>query len=138
MTEEDKVKKIELQDYILMKIESNDLRYEQRFLSSQQALNAALESASTAVIKAETATEKRFDSVNEFRATLADQQRTYMPRSEVDIIIKNLEERVSMNANQIATLVGQKSGRTDQTGYILAILGGISTIVTVILYVFKP
>jgi len=138
VTEEDKVKKIELQDYILMKIESNDLRYEQRFLSSQQALNAALESASTAVIKAETATEKRFDSVNEFRATLADQQRTYMPRSEVDIIIKNLEERVSMNANQIATLVGQKSGRTDQTGYILAILGGISTIVTVILYVFKP
>jgi len=138
VTEEDKVKKIELQDYILMKIESNDLRYEQRFLSSQQALNAALESASTAVIKAETATEKRFDSVNEFRATLADQQRTYMPRSEVDIIIKNLEERVSINANQISTLVGQKSGRTDQTGYILAILGGISTIVTVILYVVKP
>ena len=42
----------------------------------------ALEAADKAITKAETATEKRFDSVNEFRATLADQSDAMLRKSE--------------------------------------------------------
>ena len=42
-------------------------------LSLKKAVNAALQSAERAVLKAETAAERRFASVNEFRQTLSDQ-----------------------------------------------------------------
>jgi len=43
----------------------------------------ALNSAEKAVTKAETATEKRFESVNEFRLTLSDQTKTFVTRGEL-------------------------------------------------------
>jgi len=87
-------------------IDGNDKRYEERFLASQKALElglagtkteigAALVSADRAVQKAEVATEKRFESVNEFRGTLDNQQRTLIPRSEVDVIKMSLEEKIA-------------------------------------------
>jgi hypothetical protein len=87
-------------------IDGNDKRYEERFLASQKALElglagtkteigAALVSADRAVQKAEVATEKRFESVNEFRGTLDNQQRTLIPRSEVDVIKSSLEEKIT-------------------------------------------
>jgi hypothetical protein len=87
-------------------IDGNDKRYEERFLASQKALElglagtkteigAALVSADRAVQKAEVATEKRFESVNEFRGTLDNQQRTLIPRSEVDVIRSGLEEKIA-------------------------------------------
>jgi acylphosphatase len=87
-------------------IDGNDKRYEERFLASQKALElglagtkteigAALVSADRAVQKAEVATEKRFESVNEFRGTLDNQQRTLIPRSEVEVIKAGIEEKIA-------------------------------------------
>lgn len=81
-----------------------DRRYEQRFEAQEQAVSlalarvdkefhehlaqvrsethAALEAADKAIAKAEAATEKRFEGVNEFRGQLADQARTFIPRAE--------------------------------------------------------
>lgn len=81
-----------------------DRRYEQRFMAQEQAVSlalarvdkefhehlaqvraethAALEAADKAIAKAEAATEKRFEGVNEFRGQLADQARTFIPRAE--------------------------------------------------------
>ena len=61
-----------------------DRRYEQRFDAQEKAVGAALSAAKEAVIKAEGATEKRFEGVNEFRRALADQQTTFMTRKETD------------------------------------------------------
>lgn len=44
---------------------------------------AALASSKEAVQKAEVATEKRFESVNEFRATLTDQAAKFITRKEI-------------------------------------------------------
>jgi hypothetical protein len=85
-------------------IEGNDRRYEERFLASQKALelglaaqkseiSAALAAADRAVSKAETATEKRFESTNEFRGQMADQQRTLIQRSEVDVLMRSMNEK---------------------------------------------
>lgn len=81
-----------------------DRRYEERFTAQEGATalalarvdkefhehlqqvrtetHAALDAADKAIQKAETATEKRFEGVNEFRAQLADQARTFISRTE--------------------------------------------------------
>jgi len=80
----------------LMKfLDERDKRYEQRFVAQQEATHAALIAAEKAVTKAETAAEKRLDSVNEFRGQLRDQAATFIPRSEVQIMINNLTTKIN-------------------------------------------
>jgi hypothetical protein len=109
------------------------------FLSQKEAVNAALAAADRAVLKAELASEKRFESVNEFRGTLADQQRTLMPRAEAEAVIKALETRldsaVATLAEKIESLTklqivsgGIKSGVQFGWQYSIAIIGLILTI----------
>lgn len=81
-----------------------DKRYEQRFLAQQEAVqaalaaqekavNAALLAADRAVAKAEAASEKRFESVNEFRAQLSDQAANLMPRGEAEARFQATSEK---------------------------------------------
>ena len=76
-------------------LRSTDLtNIEKRFVAAEERTTLALTAADRAVVKAETATEKRFDAVNEFRATLADQASRLMPRAEVEQIVKGLNEKI--------------------------------------------
>ena len=83
-----------------------DKRYEQRFIAQQVAVqdallaqeksvSAALVAADRAVLKAEVSSEKRFDAVNEFRATLADQAATLMPRSEAESRFGTMNDKLT-------------------------------------------
>src|SRR4026208_2595356 len=142
----------EKDEHVRTLIASNDKRYEQRFDASQKALevgfaaakaagdasfaaqkeaiNAALAAADRAVSKAELATEKRFESVNEFRGTLDNQQRTLMPRSEVDVMIKGVEEKIS-NITKLVDEMRNRERTTDSTnkglrdgwGYAVGVVG---------------
>ena len=51
--------------------------------SVEKTAKAALDSSKEAVLKAENATEKRFEGVNEFRATLTDQAARFVTRKEM-------------------------------------------------------
>jgi hypothetical protein len=126
-------------------IASNDTRYGQRFEASQSALNTALiaqktametaltaqklavdtaqAAADRAVTKAELAAEKRFESVNEFRNTLADQQRTLMPRSEAEILFKSLTDKIESNTRSLNAVANQKTGAQHLWGYVIAAIG---------------
>ncbi len=73
-----------LKEYIENSLREHDRRYEQRFAAQELAVSAAITAADRAVTKAELATEKRFDAVNEFRATLDGYTRTLMPRKEAE------------------------------------------------------
>lgn len=57
--------------------------YEQRFKAQEQAVAFANAASEKATIKAETATEKRFEGVNEFRSQLKDQAGTFITRGEL-------------------------------------------------------
>lgn len=87
-----------------MLIAASDRRYEQRFMDSNVAVNAALAAqekavaaaliaANVAVAKAEVAAERRFESQNEFRAQLTDQAATFIRRTEVDALIKSMQDK---------------------------------------------
>ncbi len=54
----------------------------------------ALAASEKAITKAEIAHERRFESVNEFRATLADQQATLLPRTEYSVQHKAITDRI--------------------------------------------
>jgi hypothetical protein len=72
------------------------------FASQEKAVAAALTAAQSAVNKAEVAAEKRFDSVNEFRAQLADQAATFLPRAEFDRAIGSLSEKLDASVKGLA------------------------------------
>lgn len=62
--------------------------------ASQSALKNALDSSEKAITKAEEANEKRFQAVNEFRAQLADQQKTFVVKEEVAFKFVAVEKKL--------------------------------------------
>ncbi len=109
-----------------------DLRYQQRFDAQQEALVAALNAAKEsvasalsaadrAVAKAEMASEKRFESVNEFRLQLSDQAAKFVSRDVLDGQALAVDARFEGIARELVVLrerlVGieqQKVGRNEQ------------------------
>jgi hypothetical protein len=81
--------------------------------AARAAVEAALAAAKEAVAVAQTASEKRFDGVNEFRKTLADQTATFVPRPENDAKLESLSARVSANADRMAALELRLTSRLD-------------------------
>lgn len=124
----------ELKASLMAIINERDARYTERFESSnialaaalsaqKEAVAAALSAADRAVLKAEIAAEKRFDGVNEFRQTLADQQRTLMPRSEVEVINKAMTDKIDLLTAGWTQLRTAKAVNTEWIGYALGAAG---------------
>lgn len=113
-------------------INANDKNYNQRFDNVIEATKNALAASDRAVTKAESASEKRFDAVNEFRATLADQQRNLMPRGEVEILIKAINEKIdSLNITTISRQ-SKDTGTREGIGTVALVAGLISTLIVII------
>lgn len=106
---------------------------EQRFTDQDKAVQAALQAAKEAVIKAETATEKRFEATNEFRGQLADQTATLLPRSEYDSNHKALEDKIDALTDRMNRNDGKSSGLNAGWGYIVGAIGLAATIIGIIL-----
>jgi len=145
-----------LRAYLLALMISNDTKYTERFEAQQIAMataltaqklavDTALGAADRAVTKAEVAAEKRFDSVNEFRGLVADQQRTLMPRAESELLFKQLNEKIDtlnstltgkIDTNTQALLVSgaQKAGLKDGWAYLIGGIGLIGGIVGVLFH----
>jgi hypothetical protein len=64
----------------------------------------AFASSDRAISKAESSNEKRFEAVNEFRAQLNDQQRTFLTRIEYDGRHEALSDKVDANVARLAEL----------------------------------
>lgn len=134
-------------DHLLALIASNDRRYEERFaaqeralevgfIAAREAVNAALTSADRAVQKAETAAERRFDSVNEFRSTLADQQRTLIPRAEVDVLMRAFTEKIDRLQTQVDSVRAEAREKDSrQSGSSLGWAAAIALVTFILLFI---
>lgn len=122
-----------------------DLRYQQRFeaqsdaltaafLAQQTAMKTALEAAEKAVqaalaaqeravLKAELASDKRFESVNEFRKTLADQQVTFMPKAEASVVTSSQNTKIQDLKDEVSRLVNERVGIKGGWGYAVGVVG---------------
>jgi hypothetical protein len=106
---------ISIREYFEALLKEQQARVNERFeiqekavqtalLGQEKAVSAAIIAADRAVTKAETATEKRFESVNEFRSTLADQASMLMPKSEAEIRFKSVEIKFDDLSKQLTDL----------------------------------
>jgi len=104
----------------------------------------ALASADKAVTKAEIATEKRFEAVNEFRAQLTDQAARFITRETFDARIKGIEQSKNSSPESFAARIdavekaidrqqGRGAGLQAGWGYLVA---GIGVIVLIVNFVF--
>jgi hypothetical protein len=85
-------------------VDERDHRYEDRFTAMDEKTGLALTSSKEAVAKAETATEKRFDSVNEFRGQQKDMMTSFASRVEVNARFKGLEDKSRWTMDKVIML----------------------------------
>lgn len=81
-------------EYLEAQIEGLKQTITAQIVSQKEAVSAALISADKAVLKAELAAEKRFESVNEFRAVLADQQSLLATKSEMNLRVNAIDSKI--------------------------------------------
>lgn len=119
-----------LEKTITAAVESSRLRFEQQEKATSVALSAvdksvqaALLSSEKAVTKAEAAAEKRFDSVNEFRNTLKDQQLLLITRSEADAVLKAMDRRITEITDQLNKTAGKSEGAGSVWGWLIGVAG---------------
>ena len=103
----------------------------QRFEAQEKQNALALTAAKEAVAKAETAAEKRFDSVNEFRGQLKDQAATFMPRAEVEIRLKPIDTKLVEIDQRLTQIVSRAEGSAQLWQGITVALGLVLTSILV-------
>lgn len=92
----------------------------------------ALAAADKAVTKAETANEKRFESVNEFRGTLADQAATLISRTEHDATVASLSEKLEDIKTRLDKSEGKGVGLNAGWLYLIGIIAALGTVISLI------
>jgi hypothetical protein len=103
---------VQLRDFFTLWIERLELFYAQRFEDLDEKTTLALASADKAVSKAEIATEKRFEGVNEFRGALSDANSRLMPREEALSKFAAVEKDIGVLNKEVQALREQRSGVT--------------------------
>jgi hypothetical protein len=99
-----------LHAHLAVLLDERDRRYSQRFTDLETALRAALAASERAIAKAEAATERRFEGVNEFRQTLSDQAATFVTRAESTATIAHVTERVQELTDRVNRTEGRAGG----------------------------
>jgi len=133
-----------VQRHLLAILDERDRRYAERFEAQQlgvkdalaaqeKAVTAALTAADRAVAKAENASERRFEGVNEFRATLADQAANLMPRAEAEARMRSLSDKLDAQQKVIDTQQGARAGTHDSWGYLVGFAGLVLVLINIYL-----
>lgn len=100
-----------------------DRRLTEQTTAQERANGIALAAAEKAVLKAEAASEKRFEGLNEFRQMLSDQAGTFIRRTEVEAIASSLSDAIARLERQDGNSVGRGAGADYAWRVILAIIG---------------
>lgn len=79
------------------------------------------ELAKEATNKAEVANDKRFESVNEFRAQLAEQAASFLPREVADTALNDLRKKTDENTRMITEINASQHGAAMRQTVIIAV-----------------
>ena len=97
----------------------------------------AFDALQRAVDKAEIATEKRFESVNEFRTQLGDQARSFMPRTEYEVTHKNLDTKIDVISKLVDRIENRKEGGNNMYLLITSIVALLVGIISIVMHFVK-
>lgn len=107
-------------------------RLEVQVEASREALTVALRAVSDATTKADLATEKRFESVNEFRDQLKDQAGTFIPRIETEQRLTQLSTRLDELRSNDTQRSARSAGSTALFGWVIGGIGALATILVIL------
>lgn len=123
---------VPLKDFLLAVINEREDKYEQRFQALAQASDTALKNATTAVLKAETATDRRLEGLNELRGALTDQQASLARRDEVHLLVSGLKAELSARMDGLektlasaTAQIERNAGRSSGISATVALLIGL-------------
>ncbi len=89
--------------------------------SSRREMTIIHEASEKAIQKAEDSSNKRFASVNEFRAQLSDQAKEFMPRELADSQFTELGKRITSLQQSQDTNAGRDMGSDKTTALLIAV-----------------
>lgn len=89
----------------------------------RDATNAALTAAKEAVLKAETANERRFESMNEFRGQLRDMIATLSSKDEVMVRFHAVEDKITLVNERVNLMRGHSEGANWLWVIIASVIG---------------
>ena len=122
--------KITLREYTDARFEAQEKAVAAALASQEKAVAAALAAADRAVLKAEMATEKRFENSNEWRSTVETLQRTYMPRTEFEQVMKSQADKLDLLAKRMDSREDRGKGMGEIWGYIVGAVGILALIIS--------
>ena len=137
---------VSLREYLAALINAERERSDARFKSIEDSVHAAFTESQKAITKAETATEKRFEGVNEFRMTLSDQASQFVTRDTLAATTEKLQSGIDRNhqdiesvARRIEMASGEQTGSRVTKASLYSVtglaIGAISVIVVIITYI---
>lgn len=113
-------------------------------IEDQRAVATALLSAEKAVTKAEIAAEKRFESVNEFRAQLADQAATFVSRTEAEAYrlateakIEGLKVQLDKLEKRMDLAQGKSAGSAAAIAYAVTAITVVVVVINMMFFVLS-
>lgn len=130
---------VSLREYLMAQINAAESRADIRFLAMKEQVEAAFESSQRAIDKADEATEKRFEGVNEFRAALSDQATRFVTTETLISLGDKLQASIDRNREDLITLAnrinlreGEVQGSRLTWGTMAALIAAAATIVVII------
>lgn len=136
---------ISLRDYVERRFASVevlwrecDRRYQDRFEQLRLAAEAATACSAAADAKADAATEKRFDSINEFRKLIQDLTGRLMPRTEAEAHAATLNEKFATLQTRVDRTEGSNSGMRQGWTVLVGAVALIATLVALFAAFSKP
>lgn len=118
---------VSLREYVDTRFEAQEKAAAVALAAVKEASVSAQSAADRAVAKAEAATDKRFESVNEFRAALDDNTRTLMPRAEAEQQFKAIIEKIDDLTKRMAAKEEQGRGLNQGWLILVALTGVLAT-----------
>lgn len=103
----------------------------------EKRVDAAMAAVEKATIKSEAAIEKRFESVNEFRQQLADQQATFARKAEVELALKAVNDKTDQLMSQLQLTKGHSSGFNAAWGILITVVTLLLSSIGIILAMTK-
>jgi hypothetical protein len=97
--------------------------------------DAALAASDKAILKAEAAAEKRFESVNEFRLTLSDQTKTFITKVEFESLRETNGARIVDLSSRLDKIEGKSIGLNAGWIYLLgfsSLIGIVASIIAIL------
>ena len=128
---------VSLKEYVDTRLLATNDAMRIRDVATAEALNVRIVAIQESIKLAHSGMEKRLDGMNEFRSQLKDQAATFLSRDEYALMHDKVLEDIRDLRESRAELSGKASQNAVIGSYVLAVLGLIVSVVSMVGHLVK-